>query len=599
MFRSVFYFFVFVCLALFLDSDYTYALKTDFHGHLKSNYVLRDTNGFQNKFMDSVTCSQWLTELKFDLTVRPEDVSFAGFKLSKIFLTYRGAYDAVFDVTDRWDNVRDKSPSDFELGKDDLKVENDLREAFVDFTTRFGSQQSIAVRLGRQIVQWGEADGFNVVNIVNPQDNRNKMFFDNPEDLATPLWMGRVDYSSGMLGPFNSIDLQFVLIPDIRPHQFAPLDQSSTDPYDNNNAPYAFGFKYVKDWGIPALTELVEPLLKLHNILPPDSQIIGIIDEIGMENGISVNDGSNIHMSIAPQIAELLGGEYAATPAIEIKERVPSSNIDNMEYGGKLRVSIADSEFTFYYLRSYADDAGIDLSRGFTESALYLDHPKQDMYGFSFNTYVPSINAVIRGEANIVSKVPFYDTADPFTALFYGTLPEELFGPAIHIFQKLEFGLDPSMKGYTMHRVYQSLLGFDKSFWLRFLNPRNMINASLQAYWKHIDDWEYDPVHRPWDQEDNYRFTGLFYTHYNSGRIFPQLFVMYDTEDAWMTSFSVKYTRDGKWFYKLGLMAFWGEEPNGDGSSGNGYSKNAVGPFTAPVNLMKTSELSFTVGYNW
>jgi len=120
-----------------------------------------------------------------------------------------------------------------------------------------------------------------------------------------------------------------------------------------------------------------------------------------------------------------------------------------------------------------------------------------------------------------------------------------------------------------------------------------------QQNWKHIDDWEYDPIDRPWDQEDNYRFTGLFYTHYNSGRIFPQLFVMYDTEDTWMTSFSVKYTRDGKWFYKFGLMAFWGEEPNGDGTSGNRYSKNAVGPFAAPVNLMKTSELSFTVGYNW
>ena len=138
-----------ICAGVFFISDCSYALTTDFHGRVQSNYVLRDTNGFQNKFMDSVTCSQWLNELKFDLTIRPENMGFGNIQVNKFFLTYRGSYDAVFDVTDKWDNVRDKSPSDFELGKDDLKVENDLREAFVDLVSEFGVQQSIVLRLGK------------------------------------------------------------------------------------------------------------------------------------------------------------------------------------------------------------------------------------------------------------------------------------------------------------------------------------------------------------------------------------------------------------------------------------------------------------------
>ena len=33
-------------------------------------------------------------------------------------------------------------------------------------------------------------------------------------------------------------------------------------------------------------------------------------------------------------------------------------------------------------------------------------------------------------------------------------------------------------------------------------------------------------------------------------------FVMYDPEDAWLTSLSIKYTKDGKWFYRFGFMGF-------------------------------------------
>ncbi len=583
---------ILVSAGICLDADYSYALRTSFHGRLQSNYVVRDTNGFQNKFMDSVTCSQWLTELKFDLTIRPEKMTYANVSLEKIFLSYRGSYDAVFDVTDKWDDVRDKSPGDFELGKDDLKVENDLREAFVDFVSEFGSQQSIVLRLGRQIVQWGEADGFNVVNIINPQDNSNKMFFDKPDDLAIPLWMARLDYSTGMIGPFNSIDLQLVAIPDIRPHQFAPLNASSTDPYSHNNAPYAFGFKEVKDWGIPALTLFAE-------------QNLGGLGAnlIGYDNGLSVSDGSKLMMETLPAISKLLRGDYGPHPPVQFYEDVPSSTLGNMEYGGKLRISYGSSEVSLYYLNTYQDDPAINLSRGLYgyENAFYFEHPEQEMYGFSFNTYVSSINSVIRAEGNMVDKISIFDLSDPFAEDLFGTLPSSALGPILGplISSVFEMTRDPGYEGFSMHRVYQALLGFDKSFWIRSLNSHNMINASLQAYWKHICDYDYDKIYTPWEQDDNYRLTGFFWTDYNSGKIHPELFIMYDTEDAWMTNLSVTFKKGASWFYKFGFMGFWGDVTGGNGTSASPYSSNGTGPFTMPVNLTKIGELSFTVGYYW
>jgi hypothetical protein len=162
----------------------TRALETDFHGRVQSTFVLRDTNGFQYSLFDEAEGVQWRNELKFDLTVRPEYEKPRDFRLEKVFLSYRGAYDAIFDIRDRYDDIREKSPADFELGREDIEYENDLREAFIDLIGQ-GEKQSAVLRLGRQIVQWGEADGFNVVNILNPQDNSTLMFFEMPEDLAT------------------------------------------------------------------------------------------------------------------------------------------------------------------------------------------------------------------------------------------------------------------------------------------------------------------------------------------------------------------------------------------------------------------------------
>lgn len=224
--------------ALFVFPCSGFTLTTEFQGHLESKYITRDTSGFQYGFMDDLDSVQWKQEMQLDFTVRPEYIyGQPAFRFQKAFFRYRGAYDAIFDTTDRYDDIRKKSPADFELGRDDLKWENDLREAFADFIGEDSTGSTRAnLRLGRQIVQWGEADGFNLMNIINPNDNSSKMFFSNPEDLLTPLWMGRFDVKVPGTGFFENFDLQVLAIPDIRPTQYAPLD-------GQYNAPYAFGFK--------------------------------------------------------------------------------------------------------------------------------------------------------------------------------------------------------------------------------------------------------------------------------------------------------------------------------------------------------------------
>jgi hypothetical protein len=108
-------------------------------------------------------------------------------------LATRGAYDAVFDATDRY-------PANVER---DQKTELSLREAIL--TLR---HDDVEVRLGRQQIVWGEAISTFVTDVVNPRDFREFVLPDFSE-LRIPIWALDVIYR---LGP--GVTLEGVWTPD-------------------------------------------------------------------------------------------------------------------------------------------------------------------------------------------------------------------------------------------------------------------------------------------------------------------------------------------------------------------------------------------------
>ncbi len=614
-----------VFFTLWFCMDYSQALDTEFHGRVQSTFVLRDTNGFQYDVFDQAKGIQWRNELKFDVTARLEYELEPALRLDKIFLSYRGAYDAIFDVCkdrDAWQDppgaeaINEKSAADFDLGKDDIEYENDLREAFIDIVgeTEF---QSVTLRLGRQIVQWGEADGFNVVNILNPYDNSVLMFFETPEELATPLWMGRLNYSRANIGPLHDIGFEVALIPDIRPQQFAPLHDTQYLDY-NCNSPYAFGFKQLKERNMPGLLgvniDMVGELVPYvreegmdHNLFPDSPVLMGRIKELIVGGGLLPPDVASglTNQQIVSMIPTILHGDVPGfdlpmlinnlplTSAglltslpVHVKQVVPGNTIDNMEYGVRLQAAYGSFVGNLFYFHGFQDYPSFDLSQAITTNTAWAIHPEQDMYGASFNTYLSSINAVLRGEGCMTNKMYFTDLTM--------VVESELMNWLYHRFDQDNPAWSGKISGdYTSsvgYRTYQSLIGLDKDLWIRWLNPNDMIGTSWQFYWRHIHEWDNDSTWRPWDKQDNYRITGFFYTDYLHGQIHPELFVMYDTEDVWMTMASVKYSRDGRLFFKISQMSFWGDP---------GGSPGSITPFTQPVDLTRIGELSFRVGYNW
>lgn len=64
--------------------------------------------------------------------------------------------------------------------------EADLREAYLTW-----KPDKDMIRIGRQIVTWGESIAFRVGDVINPQDTRWSLAFANLEDTRIPQWMIR------------------------------------------------------------------------------------------------------------------------------------------------------------------------------------------------------------------------------------------------------------------------------------------------------------------------------------------------------------------------------------------------------------------------
>jgi hypothetical protein len=86
----------------------------------------------------------------------------------------------------------------------------DLREFYLD--TKMGSSY---LRLGKQQVVWGQADGIKILDIVNPQSYR-EFILDDFDDSRIPLWMVNWEIPVGDDG-----ELQVLWIPDKSYHGLA------------------------------------------------------------------------------------------------------------------------------------------------------------------------------------------------------------------------------------------------------------------------------------------------------------------------------------------------------------------------------------------
>lgn len=273
-----FYFIVMLVMSGIFSSNAAAAMKTSFHGYFESSFYLRDADGIQNGFFDEAYGVQQRNTLKFDIDVSP-DISLGSFAVEKVHLTFRGAYDSIFDLAaDRYKIQDDLGASRFDYGLEDIRFEQDLREAFIDFTYN-GELGSAFFRPGRQIVSWGEGFLETLNDVINPPDQSFQMFFQNPDDLKIPLRMGRLNYNMPRMIRGLNLNFDLLWIPDIRPTQFSVRDTTPLDRTAGLQAPYSF-----------LLNEFLGQGLYLREDVPTNENEYGakVTAEIGRRLSLSV-----------------------------------------------------------------------------------------------------------------------------------------------------------------------------------------------------------------------------------------------------------------------------------------------------------------------
>jgi hypothetical protein len=118
-----------------------------------------------------------------------------------------------------------------------------LRELYVD--TSFGANDDVEIRVGKQQVVWGTADGIKLLDIINPTDYRE--FAQNTmEDSRIPVWMLKADAFVGESG-----SVQFILS-ESRTNKIAGLSQSDGARSSEHAS--------IGDWGNPFVMKGVDSI---------------------------------------------------------------------------------------------------------------------------------------------------------------------------------------------------------------------------------------------------------------------------------------------------------------------------------------------------
>jgi len=172
----------------------------EYAGYIKSETWVKTNNDNSHLFLSAFKNT-------FDLEVE--------YKLSNewtLFVHPRYFYDFAYDIRDEANFDKNQ----FKMGH--TQRTEWLRDCYLDFTS-----DKLDIRIGKQQVVWGQADGLPFLDRVMPFD-LTYYWLPDFADIRIPLWMIKVEYS-----PQLNSTLQFLLIPDFEASRSAPA-----------HAPFAF-----------------------------------------------------------------------------------------------------------------------------------------------------------------------------------------------------------------------------------------------------------------------------------------------------------------------------------------------------------------------
>ncbi|MEA2627223.1 MAG: hypothetical protein QOD06_3268, partial [Candidatus Binatota bacterium] len=222
-------------VAYFLDQDETIQLLA--RAYTQVGLRTQDSDGFTFPETPAGRLIQQRNLLELELAHDLDDLFHPpGISGISYRLRYKGVYEGVYDYgPDEYsEQVETNPPSPFDPGAPDesrtnhrtrvlrhsLGSRHELWNAYAQ-----GESGPLFVRLGRQDLSWGETDGFRLLDMIEPLDNRFGLpLVEDLDDRRIPLWMARGSLALPWHGPeVSNLVLEGYLVPGAIEDQEAPL----------------------------------------------------------------------------------------------------------------------------------------------------------------------------------------------------------------------------------------------------------------------------------------------------------------------------------------------------------------------------------------
>ncbi|MFC4726745.1 DUF1302 domain-containing protein [Coralloluteibacterium thermophilus] len=329
-----------------------------------------------------------------------------------------------------------------------------LLDAFVyrDFALGADGDRTASVRLGRQVISWGESTFIqNGINAINPVD-------------LSALRVAGAELREAFL-PVDALWTSFQLSDNVALEalylfEFEEIEIDAAGTYFSANDFAAPGGRYV--------------MLNFGTVLQPVSNPDLYYD--ACTRGPAGYASSDLFDGLAATYGAATAAALIGAGCSASFQRSPNNNArDNGQYGAALRwfaPGLRDTEFGFYYLSYHsrmpvisgisvtgAPGGGMPVPGG----SYFLEYPENiDLFGASWNSTLPG-GVAWQGELSYRPNMPLQ--VDDVELLFAGLTPLNplLPVPQLRFHSQLgEYGPGEYIRGYTRNRVSQLQSTFTK-----------------------------------------------------------------------------------------------------------------------------------------
>ena len=423
------------------------------------------------------------------------------------FLQFRFFYDSAWDVGP--DVLKDDPTRHYYLfdNRDqinDLKWDADLFLGYFNLAAG-----PVFLRVGRQVMSWGEMTTLRILDGINPTDNTS-LAVDLLERLV-PLFMVRMNVAVEHVGPFSSVSLEGYYVP-------GKID-------DTKGEEIIDGSPIIPPVGRSTINDLEDPL-SLASLKQLTQQVEDTYDadRYGVKLGLMLE---GLEMNFAYYRA------YSEIPVPWLD--VPGFQPIHLAWSDVVRAILSD------------DPIGT-LLRG-QKLDVVLRYDKVDVFGGSFNYNWGRIDTIIRGELALFKNVPKM-TPGSVRGMIEGLGSKVYLPPPVDdvtladLLEHVDLGdIEHEILPFTSGQIatYDELrygLGLDKWTKIPHLGREDFLFI-LEYVGKKILGYEEKAILQPWrgphdqviyEPEWSNTFLLIVSANYLNGNLTPRLVTMYEIE---------------------------------------------------------------------